>query len=382
MLPIQSNDDPVRLPEGDSWKRPTALAGQAKADLDTPALLLDMEAVEANIAQMADWFRGKSCKLRPHAKTHKLPLIAQKQIAAGAIGITCAKLSEAEAFFRHGIRDILVANEIVGARKIERLLQVCRLGNLIICVDDAGNAREISTAAQRHGVVISVLVEVDTGLGRCGVQPGTATVEFVRILVGLAGLKFCGLMGYEGGCFLKDAGDKADRCATAYRQLVETKELVSRAGFPVEIVTAGGSNTFALGGVYPGITDLQVGSYVTMDTFNREYGQDFRQAVSVLAMVISRPEAGRAIIDAGEKAISTDHGLPTVLRSGVTVTKLDEEHGRLSLTGAATQLKLGDKIELIPSHGCTTIPLHEQYVLVRGDRVEGVAPIAAHGALF
>ena len=364
------------------WKRPTAIIGQTKAELDTPALLLDMDAVEANIAKLAGWFRGKPCQLRPHVKTHKLPLIAKKQIAAGAIGITCAKLSEAEAFFRNGIRDILVANEIVGARKIERLMEVCRLGNLSICVDDAGNAREISAAAQRAGVTISVLVEVDTGLGRCGVKPGTPTVELVRTIAGLNGLRFRGLMGYEGGCFLKDAGAKADRCANAYRQLVETKDLVIRAGFPVEIVTAGGSNTFALGGVYPGITDLQVGSYVTMDTFNREYGQDFRQAVTVLATVISRPEPGRAVIDAGGKAISTDHGLPLLLLDGATVTHLDEEHGRLNLTGAATKLKVGDKLELVPSHGCTTIPLHEQYVLVRGNQVEGLAPIAAHGALF
>jgi len=364
------------------WKRPTAIAGQTKAELDTPALLLDMDAIEANITKLAGWFLGKPCQLRPHVKTHKLPLIAKKQIAAGAIGITCAKLSEAEAFFRHGLRDILVANEIVGARKLERLVEVCQLGNLIICVDDAGNAREISSAAHRHGVVISVLVEVDTGLGRCGVKPGLPAVELVRTITGLTGLRFRGLMGYEGGCFLKDANEKTDRCATAYRQLVETNDLVVRAGIPVEIVTAGGSNTFALGGVYPGITDLQVGSYVTMDTFNREFGQDFRQAVTVLATVISRPEPGKAIIDAGKKAISTDHDLPTVPLDGAMVTKLDEEHGRLSLTGTATNLKVGDKIELVPSHGCTTIPLHEQYVLVRGNRVDGIAPIPAHGALF
>ena len=382
MPPIPQFSDAARPKPGCDWQRPTALAGQSKADLDTPALLLDLDAVDANIDQLADWFRGKSCQLRPHAKTHKLPLIAQKQIAAGAIGITCAKLSEAEAFFRHGIRDILVANEIVGPRKIERLMGVCRLGNLIICVDDIGNARAISAGAQQHGVVIAVVVEVDTGLGRCGVKPGLPTVEFVRAVARLPGLRFCGLMGYEGGCFLKDDREKADRCATAYRHLVETSEQVRHAGFPVDIVTAGGSNTYALGGVYPGITDLQVGSYVTMDTFNREYGQNFRQAVTVLATVISRPQPARAILDTGEKAISTDHGLPTVLHEGVAVSKLDEEHGRLILTGAAVNLKVGDKLELVPSHGCTTIPLHEQYVLVRGDRVEGVAPIAAHGALF
>ena len=368
--------------QNQGWRRPEPKPGQGKADLDTPALLLDMEAVEANIAKMARWFADKPCRLRPHAKTHKLPLIARMQVEAGAIGITCAKLSEAEAFFREGIRDVLVANEVVGERKIERLVEVARLGNLIVCVEDPGNARAISVAARRAGITVRVLVEVDTGLGRCGVKPGEPSLALAREILGMEGIELAGIMGYEGGCFIKAPAEKKSRAETCYRALISVRDLLAGAGIPVGIVTAGGSNTFALAGAWPGITDVQVGSYVTMDPYNREYGVDFAQAVTVLATVISRPEPGRAVIDAGMKAFSTDHGLPTPVGEGITVSRLDEEHGRLALDGPACGLAVGDKVELVPSHGCTTIPLHEQYVLMRGGRVQAVAPIPARGALY
>jgi len=364
------------------WRRPEPKPGQGKAELDTPALLLDMDAVEANIAKMARWFEGRQCRLRPHAKTHKLPLIARKQVEAGAIGITCAKLSEAEAFFREGIRDVLVANEVVGERKIERLGEVARLGNLIVCVDDPGNARAIACAARQAGLVIRVLIEVDTGLSRCGVKPGEPALALARAIRGMDGIELAGIMGYEGGLFIKDPGEKRSHAEASYRALVSVRDLLVGEGIPVGIVTAGGSNTYALAGSWPGITDVQVGSYVTMDPYNGEYGVDFAQAVTVLATVISRPEPGRAVIDAGMKTFSTDHGLPTPLGEGITVDRLDEEHGRLALDGPARGLAVGDKVELVPSHGCTTIPLHEQYVLMRGGRVHAVAPIPARGALY
>lgn len=365
-----------------SWTRPVVVSGQSKYEVDTPSLLLDLNAVETNIDAMAGWFKDKPCKLRPHAKTHKLPLIAKKQIAAGAIGITCAKLTEAEAFLRNGIRNILIANEIVGPQKIGRLIDIAQLGNLIICVDNLLNARSISEAATRKDIVIHVLVEVDAGLGRCGVKPGPTAVDFVRNIMALPGLRFRGVMGYEGGCFIKDAREKAAKAEDSYRHLVDTADRIRREKIPVEIVSAGGSNTYALAGQFPGITELQVGSYVTMDTFNAAYGLAFRQALTLLATVISRPESDKAIIDAGMKSLSTDHGLPMVLQSGVTVTQLNEEHGHLHLSGDGLNLKVGDTIEVIPSHGCTTIPLHEHYILTRGDRVDGLVHIPARGALF
>ena len=356
--------------------------GQPKWEADTPALLLDMAAVESNIDQMAVLFADKPCKLRPHVKTHKLPLIARMQLAAGAIGITCAKLSEAQIFLEHGIRDILIANEIVGAAKINRLVAMARYGRILICVDHARNAEDLSRAAEKARVPLDVLVEVNVGLNRCGVAPGPPAVELVQRVKRLPGLRFRGLMGYEGGLYIQDFETKRAECQRANRALVSTRDLLVNAGIAVGIVSAGGSNTHDVTGVYPGITDVQVGSYVTMDRHNEEFGLGFRQALSLLTTVISRPEPSRAVIDAGLKAISQDAGLPGCRQPGISVTRLNEEHGHLRIENPASDLKPGDKVELIPSHGCTTIPLHDNYVLVRDGRIESVLPIAARGAVF
>jgi D-serine deaminase-like pyridoxal phosphate-dependent protein len=354
--------------------------GYPKSEIDTTALLLDMGAVERNIAKMADFFKDKPCKLRPHVKTHKLPLIARKQVEAGAIGITCAKLGEAKIFLEAGVKDVLIANEIVGTTKIQWLVNLSAYGNLICAVDHFENARDISEAAGRIGRKINVLVEVNVGLNRCGVMPGKPALELAEKVVGLKNLVFRGLMGYEGGLFIKDPEQKKNECTQRNRLLVETKDLIVKNGFPVEIVTAGGSNTFNLTGIYPGITDIQVGSYVTMDSHSKYYGLDFEQAVTVLASVISHPEKGRAVTDAGKKSLSSDEGLPLCTRPGITVSKLNEEHGHLAVENPDDDLKVGNKIEIIPSHGCTTIPLHDRYFIIRNDRVESVAEIYARGA--
>lgn len=356
------------------------IIGRHKTEVDTPALLLHMDVAERNIATMANFFSDKSCKLRPHIKTHKLPLIAHKQVAAGAIGITCAKLGEAKIFLESGIENILIANEIVGNEKIQRLINLSNYGNLIVCVDYFENARNISEAARKIGRKINVLVEVNVGLNRCGVKPGKPALEFVRKITELKNLVFRGLMGYEGGLFINDMEAKKKKCLECNKLLVETKDLIESNDFPVEIVTAGGSNTFNLTGLYPGITDIQVGSYVTMDSHNKYYGLDFEQAVTVLTTVISRPEKERAVTDAGMKSLSTDEGLPICKESGITISKLNEEHGHLKIENPDHDLSVGDKIELIPSHGCTTIPLYDRYIIIRNDHVESVAEIYARGA--
>lgn len=358
------------------------IIGQATWTADTPALLLDMAAVEANIARMAAFFADKPCRLRPHVKTHKLPLIARLQMEAGAIGITCAKLSEAQVFLEHGIKEILIANQIVGPTKIHRLIGLARQGRLIVCVDHVANAEELSRAAEAAGHRLDVLVELNVGLNRCGVMPGAAALELARRLQQMPGLRFRGLMGYEGGLYIKDAAEKQARCLRANQALVATRDLLVAAGIAVEILSAGGSNTYDLTGAHPGITEVQVGSYVTMDLHNEEFGLSFQQALSLLTTVISRPEPGRAVIDAGLKAVSQDAGLPGCRRSDLALVRLNEEHGHLQLAGPAVELKPGDKIELIPSHGCTTIPLHDHYVLTRNGRIESVVPIQARGAFF
>ncbi len=356
------------------------MIGRHKTEIDTPALLLDMNAAEGNIKKMAAFFSGKTCKLRPHVKTHKLPLIAHKQIEAGAIGITCAKLGEAKIFFEAGIKSVLIANEIVGKTKIRRLVNLSSCGDLTVCVDNENNAWDISEAAREMGRRINVLVEVNVGLNRCGVLPGKEALGLVQKIASLKNLVFRGIMGYEGAVFVLDPEEKKKQCSECNRLLVETKRLIEKEGFPVEIVTAGGSNTHHLTGIYPGITDIQVGSYVTMDRHNKYYGLDFEQAISVLTTVISRPEKGRAVTDAGMKSLSTDEGLPTCIVPGIAVSKLNEEHGHLRFEDPDHPLKVGDKIEILPSHGCTTIPLYDRYFILRGDYVESVAEIYARGA--
>jgi len=355
------------------------IIGKHKTEIDTPALLLDMGAVERNIKKMADFFSDKPCKLRPHVKTHKLPLIAHKQIEAGAIGITCAKLGEAKIFLEAGMKDVLIANEIVGAVKIERLVNLSGYGNLICCVDHYENARDISEAAGRVGRKINVLVEVNVGINRCGVMPGKPALELVQKITELRNLAFRGVMGYEGGVFILDLEEKMKKCAESNRLLVETKELIEKNGFPVEIVTAGGSNTFYLTGLYPGITDIQVGSYVTMDAHNKIYGLEFEQTITVMTTVISRPEKERAVTDAGMKSLSTDNGLPLCKEPGLSIFRLNEEHGHLKIENPDHDLSIGDKIELIPSHGCTTIPLYDRYAVIRNDHVEAVMEMYARG---
>ena len=356
------------------------IIGKHKTEIDTPALLLNMDAVERNIAKMAEFFVDKECKLRPHVKTHKLPMIANKQIEAGAIGITCAKLSEAKIFLESGIKNILIANEVVGKTKIQKLVRLSAYGDLIVCVDNFQNANEISEAAGAIGRKMNVLVEVNVGLNRCGVKPGKPTLEFIQQIAQLKNLIFRGIMGYEGGLFIEDIEEKKKKCRACNEALVETKKLVEKDGFPVEITTAGGSNTFNLTGFYPGITDIQVGSYVTMDTHNRYYGLDFEQAITVLATVISRPERERAVTDAGLKSLSTDDGIPTCKDADISLFRLNEEHGHIKFENPDSDISIGTKIEIIPSHGCTTIPLYDRYIIIREDYVESVVEIYARGA--
>jgi D-serine deaminase-like pyridoxal phosphate-dependent protein len=357
-----------------------SMIGRHKTEVDTPALLLYMDEVERNIKTMATYFADKPCKLRPHMKTHKLPVIAHKQIEAGAIGITCAKLGEAKIFLEAGIRHVLIANEIVGGTKIQRLVHLAGYGDLIVCVDQFENAMEISEAAGEHDRKINVLVEVDVGLARCGVKPGKPALELVQKLSQLRHLRFRGVMGYEGGMYIENLEEKKKQTQECNQRLVETKELIERNGFPVEIVTAGGSNTFNLTGSYPGITDIQVGSYVTMDSHNRYYGLDFEQAITVLTTVISRPGKRRAVIDAGMKSLSSDNGFPLCRDPGIALFSLNEEHGHIKFENTEHDLRAGDKVEIIPSHGCTTIPLYERYVVIRNDRVESVMEMHARGA--
>ena len=359
------------------------LLGIPKEEIDTPALLLDLDVLEANIKRIADFFTPLPAHLRPHIKTHKCPRIAKMQIASGAKGITCATLAEAEVMAaslagQAGIKDILIANQIVGEKKIHRLVQLARTAQPIVAVDDGENVSCLSKEANRFGVEIGSLVEVDVGMGRCGVEPEVAAALAERI-ADSPGLKFSGLMGYEGHTvFIEDLAERKAAAEAAMRLLSKAKQEVEKAGLEVEIVSAGGTGTYSITGKFPGVTEVQAGSYATMDAKYKKIVPEFDCALTLLATIISRPRPNVAITDCGMKAITHEFGLPEVLAlPGAKVVKLSEEHGKLQLSSKARSLKVGQKISLLPTHGCTTINLHHQFHCLRQGKVESIWPIAA-----
>jgi len=361
---------------------PAALIGAPIEDIDTPALLLDLDVMERNIAHMAAAFRGLNTKLRPHAKTHKTPIIAQKQIAAGAIGVTCAKVGEAEVMVEGGIRDILIANQIVGPQKIRRLVSLAHHADMMVAVDDARNVEELAQAAQAAKVCLRVLVEVDVGLHRCGVNPGESALLLARKVAKEPGLTFAGLMGYEGHLvFVPSLEARVHRARTDMQALLDTVDFIESHGLPVEIVSAGGTGTAMITGRLPRITEIQAGSYVFMDgRYKTIEGVEFDCALTLLTTIVSRPRPERIIVDAGMKTLTHEFGLPHFKdRDDLELLGLSEEHGTVQLHDPSVKLKPGEKLEIIPSHGDTTLNMHDYYYGVRNGRVEVVWPIAARG---
>jgi D-serine deaminase-like pyridoxal phosphate-dependent protein len=249
------------------------MPGTPIEELDTPALLVDLDLLEANIEQMAAFFRGRPAHLRPHVKTHKLPAIALRQVAAGAPGVCAAKLGEAEAMVEGGIGDVLIANEVVGPAKIERLVALAERARVSLAVDDPGNVDELSRAARERGVTLGLLVEVDVGMGRCGVSGAEAATGLARRVSDRPGLEFRGLMGYEGHVMaIRDREKRAAACRQAMEMVTEVAAWLRREGISVAEVSAGGTMTYDIAGAFPGVTEIQAGSYVLMDTTYREMG--------------------------------------------------------------------------------------------------------------
>jgi len=361
------------------------MIGTEQAALDTPALLIDLDTMENNLRTMAGFFKDSHVKLRPHAKTHKSPVIAHKQLALGAVGITCAKLGEAEVMAEAGVPDILIANQIVGAVKIARLVALAHHARITVAVDDPANLRAIATAAEAHGVEIGVLVEVNTGMNRCGVEPGEAAVSLAALAADLPGLRFRGIQAYEGHLVnTEDEGARRAAVEAAMAPIRETRAMLEARGLPVEIVSGGGTGTFALTGALPFFDEVQAGSYVFMDAKYetiRGVGDRFKPALTVLATVVSRPTADRAVLDLGRKAIGTDHGTPYLkaYRHDAEFKGFSEEHTTLSISGAARDLRPGDTVEIVPGHGCTTVNLYDRYHAMRGGVVEAIWPVAGRG---
>jgi D-serine deaminase-like pyridoxal phosphate-dependent protein len=361
------------------------LIGRELAAVDTPSLIIDLEVMERNLSTMAAFFADKHTKLRPHAKTHKSPIIAHKQLALGAVGITCAKLGEAEIMVEAGVPDVLIANEIVGPTKIARLVGLLHHARVTVAVDDPANLRALAAAASERGVTLDVLVEINTGMNRCGVEPGQAAVTLAQVAADLPGIRFRGIQAYEGHLVnVADAAERGERVRAAMAPIIESRHAIEAVGLPVEIVTGGGTGTFAHTGLVEGFDEIQAGSYVFMDAKYGEVdgiGERFGPALTVLAMVISRPTADRAILDIGRKTLGIDQGTPRLLDGpdGVRFLGFSEEHTTLAVEGAARELRPGDQVRVIPGHGCTTVNLYDRYIATRGGVVEAVWPIAGRG---
>jgi D-serine deaminase-like pyridoxal phosphate-dependent protein len=351
------------------------------AEIDTPALVVDLERMERNIAAMARFFASRPAKLRPHFKTPKCAEVVRRQLAAGAIGVTCAKLGEAEALAAAGVRtSVLIANQLVGAAKLARLVALAKdLPELIVAVDSAAQVDALDAALAGSGARVGALIEADIGMHRCGTDSPEESVALAR-RIATSRVAYRGIMGYEGHAVLvPDAGKRKELAESALAQLLAHVAALRAAGLAPEIVSAGGTGTFELTGSTDGVTEVQAGSYVFMDGRYLDVRSDFETALTLHTTVLRR--RGRLLItDAGVKALSSDFGLPRGADLPLRVVGLSEEHGHVLLDeGADLALAPGDRIRLLPSHGDTTINLHDRYYAARGDGVEAVWSIVGRG---
>lgn len=353
--------------------------GTPVRELDTPALLVDAEVLARNIARLAEWSRRTGRAVRPHAKAHKTPLIARKQIEAGAIGICCSKVGEAEAMVAGGVPDVLVTSEVVGPVKVARLVSLARHARVGVVVDDAENAELLSRAAAAAGVTLGVLVEVNVGQERCGVAPGAPAADLAAHLAGLPGLRFDGIQGYEGNLqHIRAPEERRERCLQSMARLLESRRAVEARGLTVTVCTTAGTGTHEVAGVHEGVTEVQPGSYIWMDAdYGQVQGLPYESGLTVLSTVISRQRSGAAIVDAGQKAVSMDGQGGTRVKGGrLEYAPMGDEHGKL--TGEALPA-LGDVVELLPSHCDTTVNLHDELHVVRSGLLEAVWTIAGRG---
>jgi D-serine deaminase-like pyridoxal phosphate-dependent protein len=369
---------------------PPARQGMTLAEVDTPALLLDLDAFERNLDRLDKSLAETRIRVRPHAKSHKCPEIALRQMARGAIGVCCQKVSEAEAMVEGGVMNVLVSNEVVGAPKLARLAALARRARISVCVDNEQNVADLDAAARTAGAKIDVLVEVNVGANRCGVEPGQPCVDLARRIAAAKHLRFAGLHAYQGAAqHARTPVERKAAIARAVQHVSQTIEALRAHGLKPEIVTGAGTGTYLLeaaSGVY---NEIQPGSYIFMDAdYNRNLGDDgrpannFEQSLYVWTTVMSHATAERAVVDAGLKALSVDSGMPLVADlPGVEFLKASDEHGVLKLP-QGSRLAVGDKIRLVPGHCDPTVNLYDWIVGMRGDKVECLWPITARGAFY
>lgn len=370
-----------------------AIPGMAEADIQTPALILDLDALERNIRKMGDYARAHGMRHRVHGKMHKSVDVALLQVElGGACGVCCQKVSEAEVFARGGIKDVLVSNQVRDPAKIDRLARMPKLGaRTICCVDDLANVADLSAAAERHGTQIECLVEIDCGAGRCGVTTTPDVLEIARAIEAAAGLKFAGLQAYQGAMQHMDSyDDRKAKIDIAVAMVKDAVDTLKAEGIDCDIVGGGGTGSYYFesnSGVY---NELQCGSYAFMDA---DYGRildkdgkridegEWENALFLLTSVMSHVKADKAIVDAGLKAQSVDSGLPVIFgRRDVEYVKCSDEHGVVADPEGV--LKVNEKLRLVPGHCDPTCNIHDWYVGVRNGEVETLWPVSARGKAY
>jgi D-serine deaminase-like pyridoxal phosphate-dependent protein len=368
---------------GIEQRAPESQLGTRKWELDTPALLVDIPTYDQNVARLAAYCRQHGVSWRPHTKGQKVPALAQREIAAGAIGITCAKLGEAEVMAEAGVKDILIANQVVGTIKAARLAQLCKRADVMVAIDSIENAQALSAAMTQAGGTLRVLIEVDIGMNRAGVTPGAAVLELATAVRALPGLRCAGVMGWEGHCGdIEDRTEKASACKQAVGLLLQSVRLCRDHDLPMPIVSCGGTLTYEFTAQIPGVTEVQAGGGVFGDLLYASHGVQHPFALTVLTTVTSRPTSTRIITDAGRKTMSADAAMPQPIGlTGIERVRLSAEHGRIDLSAPNTDLRIGDKLEWVVGYGDTTVCLHDQMFGIDRGVVTAVWPVAARGKL-
>ena len=361
------------------------LIGQHKETLDTPALIVDLDVLQRNINKMVETIILKAkVGWRPHTKGMKIPELAKLCLDSGALGITCAKLSEAEVMANSGIRDILVANQIVGKTKIDRLVKNCKHSDIMVCVDNIENVKEINHFAKSKKVKPRLLVEVDVGMCRAGVLPGDPAVHLAKQINALDHVRFAGLQTWEAHALkIKDANKKRRTINSALELLIQTARQIRKMGISVDIISCGGTGTYWISAFKSGVTEIEAGGGIFCDIrYRKDFGVEHEYSLKVLSTVTSRPNVNRIICDAGFKTFGSYATEPEVVGfDSPKSLKLSAEHGTITFNKPNNFPKIGEKIEFIPGYSDSIVFLHDYMYGIRNNRIEKIWPILGRGKL-
>ena len=354
--------------------------GRARNEITTPALILDLEAASWNIAAMAEKFRALPAELRPHIKVHKSPELARMQIEAGAIGVACATAWEVLVMAESGIEDVLLANQLVQPDKLKAIAAAARAHRLTVAVDDVRNVEQLSRAADKAGSELELLIEVDVGMGRCGVRTQEQALPLAERIAELPSVRLRGLQGYEGHCMLEpDRTKRVGDAREANAKVVAVADYLAERGHPCQDLSAGGTGTYYITGANPRITEVQAGSYTLMDCFHRNLVPGgFRSAMTVLGSVVSR-QGNTVVLDCGRKSVGIDFVTPPLAdHPDGTVRYYAEEHCLIDFPGPPP-MDLGDSAEVLPGYGPTTVNLHDVFHVVKDGVVVDIWPVTPRG---